>query len=249
VSNVFKHPEDARSQLPVNYARILEFLNRDGRLDFFVFENVFGIRSRRHREQFELFKKLFAVAGFRIFEAELDAALYGVPQYRRRVFLVGLNAVRFAGSDFQFPAATSATPGTVQEAIGELPEAVLFRKGLTPELVRDQAGHPNHWTMQPRSTKFANLNGELGPGDRRGRAFRVLRWDRPSPTVAYGHREVHIHPEMKRRLSVYEAMLLQGFPSDYELAGTLSDQIRMVSDAVPPPLARTLARAIRAQLA
>jgi DNA (cytosine-5)-methyltransferase 1 len=46
-------------------------------------------------------------------------------------------------------------------------------------------------------------------------------------------------------LSVYEAMLLQGFPPDYVLCGTLSDQIRMVSDAVAPPVAKALAEAIR----
>jgi DNA (cytosine-5)-methyltransferase 1 len=53
----------------------------------------------------------------------------------------------------------------------------------------------------------------------------------------------------KRRVSIFEAMLLQGFPEKYQLCGTLSDQVRQVSDAVPPPLARGLARAIRRVLA
>jgi DNA (cytosine-5)-methyltransferase 1 len=39
-------------------------------------------------------------------------------------------------------------------------------------------------------------------------------------------------------------MLLQGFRSEYVLKGNLSDQIRLVSDAVPPPLARALAESI-----
>jgi DNA (cytosine-5)-methyltransferase 1 len=43
-------------------------------------------------------------------------------------------------------------------------------------------------------------------------------------------------------------MLLQGFPRRYELIGTLTDQIRLVSDAVPPPVARALALALRRQL-
>jgi DNA (cytosine-5)-methyltransferase 1 len=72
----------------------------------------------------------------------------------------------------------------------------------------------------------------------------VLEWGKPSWTVAYGHREVHIHPSGKRRLSIYEAMLLQGFRSDYVLNGNLSDQIRLVSDAVPPPLAAALAECV-----
>ena len=67
-------------------------------------------------------------------------------------------------------------------------------------------------------------------------------------TVAYGHREVHVHPNMHRRLSIREAMRLQGFPDSYQLMGTLSDQTRMVSDAVPPPLAQALAKQLRALL-
>jgi DNA (cytosine-5)-methyltransferase 1 len=102
--------------------------------------------------------------------------------------------------------------------------------------------HANHWCMVPRSDRF--FDGSLEEGDLLGRPFRVLRWDEPSWTVAYGHREVHVHPSAKRRLSVYEAMCLQGFPKEYELCGTLSDQIRLVSDAVPPPLAEAIATSI-----
>ena len=103
--------------------------------------------------------------------------------------------------------------------------------------------HPNHWCMRPRSDKFNN--GYLKEGDLKGRAFRVLAWDEPSWTVAYGHREVHIHPEGTRRLSVYEAMLLQGYPRTYRLLGNMSDQIRLVSDAVAPPVAEALAHKIK----
>jgi DNA (cytosine-5)-methyltransferase 1 len=47
---------------------------------------------------------------------------------------------------------------------------------------------------------------------------------------------------------VYEALLLQGFSSEYELLGTLSDQITQISEAVPPPLARAIADSIIADI-
>ena len=100
--------------------------------------------------------------------------------------------------------------------------------------------------MYPRSRKFTD--GSLITNHRQGRSFRVLDWDKPSLTVAYGNREIHVHPDTHRRLSVYEAMLLQGLPEDYELLGTLSDQFRQVSDAVPPQIAKALGRAIYATL-
>ena len=75
-------------------------------------------------------------------------------------------------------------------------------------------------------------------------SFKVLSWDCPSYTVAYGHNEVHVHPNCHRRLSVYEAMLLQGFSHSYELKGTFTEQVRLISDAVPPPLAEGIASAL-----
>ena len=49
---------------------------------------------------------------------------------------------------------------------------------------------------------------------------------------------------MHRRLSIYEAMRLQGFPHTYELRGTFSQQVQLVSDALPPPLGEGIAVAI-----
>ena len=135
---------------------------------------------------------------------------------------------------------------TVRDALFGLPDPVYFSRNLTVDQI---PFHPNHWCMRPRSPKF--LNGYLtrdGNNNNKGRPFRVLDWDSPSPTVAYGHREVHVHPSGKRRLSVYEAMLLQGFPHEYRLCGNLSQQITLISDAVPPPVGLALAGRIRKSL-
>ena len=52
-------------------------------------------------------------------------------------------------------------------------------------------------------------------------------------------------PVANRRVSIYEAMLLQGLPSRLQILGNLTQQVTQVSDAVPPPLARALAKAVR----
>jgi DNA (cytosine-5)-methyltransferase 1 len=57
-----------------------------------------------------------------------------------------------------------------------------------------------------------------------------------------------VHPSGRRRLSVYEALLLQGFPPEYQLLGSLSAQISQVSEAVPPPMAKAIAKSIKADL-
>jgi DNA (cytosine-5)-methyltransferase 1 len=239
MSNVYKRSDDPRRKLPENYAHILSELNKHYGLDFFVFENVLGLKHKEHSELFGYFKKLFESAGFTIFEGELDAQDFGVAQVRKRVFVVGFNKKKYKEVRFEFPKGDPASRKTVREMIGSLPPPAIFERGMGTDEI---PFHQNHWCMKPRSEKF--FNGFLKEGDVKGRPFRVLEWGKPSWTVAYGHREVHIHPSCKRRLSIYEAMLLQGFRSDYVLKGTLSDQIRLVSDAVPPPLARAVAQQV-----
>jgi len=240
VSTAHKLEDDPRAKLPLAYARILDVFNKRFDLEFFVFENVAGLGHRRHSSLLAHFLREFAGAGFQVRLFCLDAVMFGVPQYRRRMFIVGFNKRRYDASSFVVPRGDGVRL-TVRQVIGDLPEPVYFsRVGPKPA---DVGLHPNHWSMNPRSEKF--LNGALQSGKMVGRSFRVLKMDAPSWTVAYGHREVHVHPNGKRRLSVYEAMLLQAFPSSYELGGTLSDQIRLVSDAVPPPLAYALAKSIR----
>lgn len=236
--NVFANENDVRRQLPGIYANLLAELNSAMKIDFFLFENVQGISFKRHEALFSHFKGLFEDAGFILFEGLLDARDFGVAQSRPRVFVVGYNEDRYGGLEYTFPTGNTGAK-TVRDVIGNLPEPTFFERGLGPE---DITPHPNHWTMNPRSDKFTD--GSLEEGRIQGRSFRVLAWDRPSWTVAYGNREIHIHPSCKRRLSIYEAMLLQGLPKDYELLGTLSDQVRQVSDAVPPPTAKALAESI-----
>ncbi|MBX7259608.1 MAG: DNA cytosine methyltransferase [Candidatus Hydrogenedentes bacterium] len=231
--------DDTRRILPTKYAAILKALNDRYELDFFVFENVRGITFEKHKKDFSQFKESFEDAGFRLFEGLLDAQHFGVAQKRPRVFVVGLNARKYSEQDFTFPAPSRGQVVSVADKIDGLPEPVFYRRDVRPE---DLPHHRNHWTMQPKSAKFSD--GFLKEGQCKGRSFRVLSWAKPSWTVAYGNREVHIHPLGTRRLSVYESMLLQGFPSTYQLLGTLSAQYRQVSDAVPPPVGKVLAEAI-----
>lgn len=273
VGNSHKREDDPRLGLPIVYARIIGALNKRymNQIHFFVFENVLSIR---HAEAYHEFKNQVRNCGFEVFEQVLDAQDFGVPQVRRRLFIVGVNRRlhRRVGHGpgrvpFLFP-----SPVTSPNACGDVlrsitHEPVIANSGLTPEEVNAVAGHWNHWCMEPKSNKFRSrivdkdLNGKsyriaevdltsptLLPELSGGKSFKIIDETKPSYTVAYGHREVHIHPDGHRRLSVYEAMRLQGFPEQYRMIGTLSDQIRLVSEVVSPPVAMHLARAINRQL-
>lgn len=238
ISNVHQKETDPRRRLLSRYAQVLEAFESEFGLDFFVFENVPGLVSKRHLRRFKLFKKRCEKAGFRIWDKVVDAGDFRIPQKRTRLIVVGVNKRRFPSLAFSIPVG-DGQPLPSRSALEGLPEPAFPGKGLEDCQI---PFHPNHIAMVPKSPKFSN--GQLEPGDCRGRSFRVLEWDSPSYTVAYGHREVHVHPDLRRRLSVFEAMLLQGFPNWYELKGTLSQQIQLVSDAVPPPLGKGVAAAL-----
>lgn len=234
--------KDERRLLPRIYAKILRKLNEKYEIDFFIFENVDGLTKPKYQDDFRKIITLFDGAGFYVKSSILDAFNFNVPQHRNRVFIIGWNKKLYPENSYEFPVGEPSNL-TVRKTISGFPEPKLFQKGLNPE---EFEVHPNHWTMMPRSSKFTTP-----PPDglkKSVRSFRRLSWDEPSYTVAYGHNEIHVHPNGNRRLSVYEAMLLQGFPkgkSGYRLLGGLSEQVSLVSDAVPPPLAAALALSIK----
>jgi DNA (cytosine-5)-methyltransferase 1 len=225
---------DPRNRLPMLYLEIVEELQSRYEVEFVLFENVLGIRDAKHEVAFAGILQKLEDLGFEDQVSEYSALDFGVPQMRRRVIISAFRSRKQIDA-FQ-PVKAVVSDLTVRAAIGGLPEPAYFSRDL---LTKDIPHHPNHWTMRPLSKRFSTPTANL-PGSR---SFRKLAWEKPSPTVAYGHREIHVHPEGHRRLSIFEAMILQGFPSDFVLQGPLSAQVEQVSNAVPPPLALKLAEA------
>lgn len=89
MGNVHRKENDPRKELPLRYAEILKALNSEFGLDFFVFENVVGLQSDEHAGQLTKFLTAFEEAGFNVFEKSLNANAFGIPQNRRRIFVVG----------------------------------------------------------------------------------------------------------------------------------------------------------------
>ena len=67
-----------------------------------------------------------------------------------------------------------------------------------------------------------------------------LKWDEPSVVISNFRKNMLIHPEQHRGLSVREAARLQSFPDDYIFYGSLGSQQQQVANAVPPLLAEKI---------
>ena len=205
-------------------------------------ENVPGLKGAANSRLLAREINRLEENGFDVCDFFVNAARHSVPQYRNRLFVLALRKDKFSMRRWSAPVGNDERM-TVGDAIRGLPTPMYFARGIEKEAI---PVHPNHWCMTPKSRRF--FDGSLVEGHSSTRSFKTLTWDEPSITASYGHREVHVHPDGKRRLSVFEAMMIQGFPNDYVLDGTLSAQIDQVSEAVPPPLAEAVAKSISSAL-
>ena len=112
--------DDPRNQLVFHYVRLVHELNPK----YCVFENVKGLTLGKHAEFLEELIAALGQIGYRVLMPYqvLNAADFGVPQDRRRLFLI---AARSDQAPAQYPAPL-ATRTTVWEAIGDLPDADAF---------------------------------------------------------------------------------------------------------------------------
>jgi DNA (cytosine-5)-methyltransferase 1 len=191
----------------------------------------------------------------------LDASHFGVAQARRRMFLIGVRHRRVAAPR----RITLNRAKTVREVLTRLPrhgdpgnhtlctarvvpakDPVMRPSAFQGALLFNGSGRPLHLD-RPARTLPASMGGNATP------IVDQLELDHAaSPWVAEYHRHLagggtpyEDAPERLRRLTVEEAAALQSFPSSFKFKGPVGAQYRQIGNAVPPALARAVARALR----
>ncbi len=224
-----------KGRLVFEYARLIRSL----RPKAFLIENVPGILTIDGGSGISEVYQYLEASGYSISTPTVvNAADYGVPQFRKRAFVIGNRL----GKDFEFPAPThSKAPSlfalrhiSVAQALGDIPTdaANNEKRNHAPESVA-------------RYEQVA-----IGGRESRGRVDR-LDPRAPSKTIIAGGSKgggrSHLHPFEVRTLSVRECARLQTFPDEMEFAGSTARQFTLVGNAVPPLLAEVIAREIAAQ--
>ena len=161
----------------------------------------------------------------------LNAANYGVPQTRKRVFIIGVRN-EDGHLEYEPPPPTHGPEG--ESAYASLRDAI---RGMERWPDGEFFDYPFHGHYLTRNRK-------------RG-------WGQPSYTIVADKHHVPLHPMGKpmsyikkdtwvlqgianRRLSWRECAAIQGLPADAIPAGTLEDKYRVIGNAVPPALARAM---------
>ena len=261
-------PENPRNLL---YRQVLRLLS-EIRPRWFVIENVAGVVTLKSGRFLKEMILAFEDAGYRVSKGILNAGDFGVPQCRRRAFLVGT----WTDHDFQFPAARGSRRPTVRDAISDLP--TLVNGANIGELKYESHWRDTSWyarQLRPGGMQFVTGNEVsrnspkvmerykyIGMGqnwqaipaelmdnysDRSmchtGIYYRLC-WDRQAKVIGNFRKNMLVHPSQDRGLSIREAARLQSFGDRHEFEGPLNDRQQQVGDAVPPRLAQAVGEAV-----
>ena len=200
----------------------------------------------------------FNEIGYDTYIEILDALYYGVPQRRKRAIIACVPK----GTPFHFPIGSMESPRTVGESIDDLPAPVPI--GMLPHV-------PNHIDVTPTRdrerisyvpeglwlSKAPDVPPDILQRLTKKDTTKFRRLDRSAPSLTLRCGEALYHPLEDRYLTPREAARLQGFPDTYVLEGPIRrrtgvvrnlDQHRQVANAVPPPLARSIAENLKGAL-
>ncbi|WP_461818293.1 DNA cytosine methyltransferase [Faecalimonas sp.] len=236
-----KFLEDERNRLFLEYLRFVKVLKPD----LFVIENVASLeRHNRGKTIKEIIEKIEEL-GYESTYSVLNASDYGVPQDRRRIFIIGYsNKI----NGFQFPD-TIENKMTIKEAINDLPK---LSSGEKSEIYLHNA--MNHTEQMLKKMSYVKDGGtrldipeELRP--KSGDIRKYIRYDsgKPSMCITGDMRKV-FHYEQNRALTCRELARIQTFPDDYIFCGNSIGIQQQIGNAVPPKLAKLIAECVKRSL-
>jgi len=195
-----------------------------------IIENVPGLTKGDRRSYFLRTLQDLREFDYEVEALDMNAAAYGVPQNRKRIFIVA-----HRGGFKEAPPTTEA-PVSVGVALAGLDdESAPEPRWLTP-------------SMDAYVARYEAASGCRTPRD--------LHMDRPARTLtcrnlagATGdmHR-IRTPDGRRRRIEVREAARLQSFPDWFDFTGSMTSAFEQIGNAVPPLLARAVARQASAYL-
>lgn len=191
---------------------------RELRPRLFIMEEVKTLTYERHRRYFNAILDEFRGLGYDVDWLVLDMSKYGVPQARKRLFIVGRND----GQPVAWPTEAKRVI-TMAEALEWTGEVADYRARLAPGMYASP-----RWVFERPSTT-------------------VVGSFRPDVQAAPGYRKAGDPPRQNTPGSVVitleEALVLQGLPRDWKLAGNEAQKRLQIGNTCPPTITQQITEA------
>lgn len=279
-----RNPADPRNQLLLKFAALVGELKPS----YFVVENVRGLLIGDAAKKLSAFRRKVEKVGYEVVWPVqiLNAADFGVPQNRQRIFILGCKT-DLAVPEYPTPTTPQghANRVTCSEAIGDLMAMDQHLDHLENDVYAGPLGSPGEYAKRlladaegtkprPRNCRSHNrtLTGCLRvdhsadaitrfentkPGTREevSRLHRLAP-DGQSPTLRAGTDVAHgsftavrpLHYKYPRCITTREAARLHSFPDWFQFHPTKWHGFMQIGNAVPPLLAKAVARSIIAAI-
>ncbi|MFN8578359.1 MAG: DNA cytosine methyltransferase [Candidatus Sericytochromatia bacterium] len=243
VANPYRNEQDKRNFLYEELLRVV----KDKKPKFFLGENVQGItnlggydtkedKKNKLGKVFKMILNDFKNIDYNIYWEILNSADYGIPQIRKRVFMIGIR--KDINLRFEFPKITHTSKKLNSNLTFDLENIYLKPYKTVGETIGDLPLEYSNEIPNHQGTKHkVKINGYLGN--------RHTDINRPAPTIVgrgggSGGPVILPHPSQERRMTVREVARLQTFPDNFIFYGSNSSQYRQIGNAVPVDLAYIL---------
>ncbi len=231
----------------------------------FLMENVPGMLWPRHAAAMKRFYEEGRAAGYEVRDpVVLDARDFGLPQRRRRVFILGVRRDVEASALVWPPTRTHGGPAKRRDNPALLPWADCVGAFADAPAGDPNDVHMNHSEELVRAFERTPPNG--GSRSASGRELRCHvghdghndvygRIDPagPAPTMTTAcinpSKGRFVHPTRHHGITVRQAARIQTFPDDFVFDGGLMASGKQVGNAVPVDLATKLIQSIAPMLA
>lgn len=234
------------------YFRLISEIMPDG----FVLENVESILHPSNRPAVDMIVDNMERLGYNFSMLKMNAADYGIPQKRKRVFFIAtkkkINAeiAQTHGDEKAIIKNNTLLPyERVIDWIGKFDDEKYYEN----EQVDTMGKWENELTCVPPGKNYIALSEKAGypdpvfvAGKRYWSSLLKLHPLNPSWTIiaSPGHWEGPFHWN-NRRLSVRECAAIQTFPDDYLFYGSERSARKQIGNAVPPLLAKKIIEELR----
>lgn len=229
--------DDDRNRLFKEFVRFVKIIKPR----VFVLENVAAMERHNKGKTIKEIVSSFKEIGYDIKYKVLNAVNYGVPQERRRIFIVGT----LGENNFEYPQEINKTV-TVKDAIDDLPK---LENGETSEI-------PNHTAMKHSAQMLEKMSYVSDGGNRNdipeslrpksGDSRKYIRYNSKKPSFCVtGDMRKIFHYSQNRALTCRELARLQTFPDSFVFLGNTGKVQQQIGNAVPVLLASKIALQVK----
>lgn len=213
----------------------------------FVAENVKGLVTGKAKGHFKIFLQEMKKEGYRVKASVLDSSLLGVPQKRERLIFIGVREDLELEPVFPKPMNFRYT---VKDAFEDLPDDNDIQAIQLREVAKKYQW--GKWLQKiPRNPPKVIKGSAIHP---RKSYFNLSRlsYYKPSDTICQMNgsdsASGNCHPIEDRKLTIHELKRISGFPDDFKVVGSFSQQWERLGRAVPPPMMCAIAKTIENEI-